>query len=356
MKKALLSLAVAGMALSFVQAASAQNPLPGGQKLRTVFHPPLCSGKEQGFPITEAYPASAGTFDPADRPTTGPNALCLPVQRNNRWCGADTPSNIENTTAAPGALALCTRNVSSTDIRQRIDINRFATVPSGYCNAFVQNYRLIKTIPQSNKCPGVYQAQTFVQFGSNIRTWWTLIYTSPGTMFVLELTVVSSRCVFPYDVEMHVDRWKWTVVVTFESLERVIDVLHSNSIGTSEIPCIAAENMYIALRQSVVRIRDANRLRNTTDVAAANAARQAAQNEIFNLEALIIAFCAFGDCFDNITSPGGVFFPVFPPTNDTQMALNGMLTGVLDTPENPCCCKLLVDVERLAEAYDIVSL
>jgi hypothetical protein len=344
------------MALSFVQAASAQNPTPGGQKLRTVFHPPLCSGKEQGFPITEAYPASSSTFTASDRPTTGANRLCLEVQRNGRWCGMEFPEG-DNTTAAPGAFALCTRNVSTTDIRQRIDINRFATCPTGFGNAFVQNYRLIKTIPQSNKCPGVYQAQTYVQFGSNIRTWWTLIYTSPGTMFTLELTVVCQRLTFPYDVEMHVDRWKWTVVVTFESLERVIDVLHSNALSTSEIPCIAAENMYIALRQSVVRIRNANNRRNTTDVAAANAARQDAQNEIFNLEALIIAFCAFADCFDGTSgNPGGVFFQTFPPSNDTQMALNGMLTGVLDTPENPCCCKLLVDVERLAEAYEIVSL
>jgi hypothetical protein len=344
------------MALSFVQAAQAQNPLPGGQKLRTVFHPALCSGKEQGFPITEAYPATSGTFDPNDRPRTGANALCLEVQRNNRWCGQDFPSDIPNTTAAPGALALCTRNVSTTDIRQRIDINRFATCPTGFGNAFVQNYRLIKTIPQSNKCPGVYQAQTFVQFGSNIRTWWTLIYTSPGTMFTLELTVVCQRLTFPYDVQLHVDRWKWTVVVTFESLERVIDVLHSNSLSTSEIPCIAAENMYIALRNSVVRIEAALKGESpaTGDPLTA---RLNAQNEIFNMEALVIAFCAFADCFDGTSgNPGGVFFQTFPPSNDTQMALNGMLTGVLDTPENPCCCKLLVDIENLAIAYGIVAL
>jgi len=346
------------MALSFVQAASAQNPTAGGSALRTVFHPGLCAGVERGFPIAEAYPATAGTY--AASPGHAPTA-CLPVQRNNRWCAAtdgDNPSGIPNTTAAPGALSFCTRNVAAAgDIRQRIDINRFATMPTGFCNAFVQSYRLVKTIPQSRKCPGVYQSQQFIQFGTGIRTWWTLIYTSPGTSFCLELTVVSSRCTFPFDTEMHVDRWKWTVVVTFESLEYVIDVLHSNSISTSEIPCIAAENMYIALRGSVAAIRTANNGRNTTNVAAANAARTAAQNAVFNMEALVIAFCAFGDCFDGTTAnPGGIFFPTFPPTNDTQMALNGMLTGVLDTPENPCCCKLLVDIERLAEAYNIISL
>jgi hypothetical protein len=363
------------MALSFSQAAFAvspppgANPLPGGQKLRTVFHPPLCNGVEVGFPITEAYPASSGTFDPTDRPTTGPGALCIEIQRNNRWCGADFPSASPNTTAAPGALALCTINVSSSDFRQRLDVNKFTTCPTGFGNAFVQSYRLTKQIPESRKCPGVYQAQTYVQFGSSIRTWWTLIYTSPGTTFTLEVTTRCVRTVFPNDVELHIDRWRWRVVVTFESLDRVIDVLHSNSIGTSEIPCIAAENLYIALKHSVERIKRAylglaipppTTTTSANNVAATNDPIQRkvnAQNEIFNMEALVIAFCAFGDCFDGtLGSPGGSFFPIFPPSNDTQMSFGGMLTGILDTPENPCCCKLLVDIERLAEAYDIVSL
>jgi len=360
-KKALLSLAVAGLALSFVQAAHAQVPLPNGQKLRTVFHPPLCAGQEQGFPITEAYPATSGTYDPTDRPSTGAGALCFEVQRNNRWCGADFPSASPNTTAAAGALALCSKNVSSSDIRQRIDIDRFATCPSGFGNAFVQSYRLTKVIPQSQKCPGTYQAQTYVQFGGNIRTWWTLTYTSPQTTFTLELTVVCKRNVFPFDIEIHVDRWRWRVVVTFESLQAVIDLLHSGSLSTSEIPCIAAENMYIALKQSVSRVRDELRRTLGTTIEGVlvtpEVQRVRAENEIFNLEALLIAFCAFGDCFESSPlTPGGAFFMTFPPTNDTQLSFVGMLTGVLDTPENPCCCKLLVDIENLAIAYGIVAL
>jgi hypothetical protein len=351
------------MALSFVQAASAQSTTnPAGQRLRTVFHPALCNNKELGFPITEAYPASSGTYTATDRPqSTNANLpalgnLCLPVQRNDRWCGEAQIQ--DNTTAAPGALALCTKNVSSSDIRQRIDIDRFATCPTGFGNAYVQSYRLTKVIPASQKCPGVFQPQTYVQFGGNIRTWWTLIYTAPGTTFTLELTVRCIRTTFPFDVELHVDRWRWVVVVTNESLDRVIDVLHSNSISTSEIPCIAAENMYIALKRSVAGLRTAiGAFRNATTDAERATTRNAAQDQVFNLEALIIAFCAFGDCFESsAANPGGVFFPVFPPSNDTQMSLSGMLTGVLDTPENPCCCKLLVDIEKLAEAYGIVSI
>jgi hypothetical protein len=331
-----------------------------------VFHPALCNNKELGFPITEAYPASSGTYTATDRPqSTNANLpvignLCLPVQSNFRWCGEAQIQ--DNTTAAPGALALCTRNVSSTDIRQRIDIDRFATCPTGFGNAYVQSYRLTKVIPASQKCPGVFQPQTYVQFGGNIRTWWTLIYTSPGTMFILELTVRCQRLTFPFDIDLHVDRWKWTVVISYEALQAVIDVLHSNSISTSEIPCIAAENMYITLKKSVDRIRLASMgvaLTQPTVAATANEdlRRINAQNEIFALEALISVFCVFADCFESSSlNPGGNVFMTFPPSNDTQMSFGGAMTGIIDTPENPCCCKLLVDVERLAEAYGIVSL
>jgi len=363
-KKALLSLAVAGVALSIAQTASAQviaNPLPSAQRLRTVFHPPLCSGQERGFPIAEAYPASSFTFAPGE--AGNPPGFCRDIQANNRWCGADFPSTSPNTTAAPGALALCTRNAGDLpDTRQRIDINRFTTCPSGFGNVFVQSFRLEKRIPESRKCPGTYQAQTFVQFGSNIRTWWTLIYTSPGTMFILELTVRCQRLTFPFDIDLHVDRWKWTVVISYEALQAVIDVLHSNSISTSEIPCIAAENMYITLKKSVDRIRLAAAgvaltQPNVSATANEDLRRINAQNEIFALEALISVFCVFADCFESSSlNPGGNVFMTFPPSNDTQMSFGGAMTGIIDTPENPCCCKLLVDVERLAEAYNIVSL
>ena len=37
------------------------------------------------------------------------------------------------------------------------------------------------------------------------------------------------------------------------------------------------------------------------------------------------------------------------------MDLLGVPAGIIDTPENPCCCKLLVDIENLALDYGIVS-
>jgi len=134
-----------------------------------------------------------------------------------------------------------------------------------------------------------------------------------------------------------------------------IDLLHENPIGTSEIPCIAAENMYYALKTNVKQLE--NDTFTTAHVRlSADSNRVAQQNDIFNLEALITVFCVFGDCFESTAqNPGGAIFMTFPPSNDPQLSFGGALTGIIDTPENPCCCKLLVDVERLAEAYGIVS-
>jgi hypothetical protein len=350
---------VAGLALSVAQQASAQisNPIPSGQAMRTISHGP--------FNIAEAYFANAFSYsDSTNVPTAVGDPVSTNIKDNRRWCGETQTS--PNTTAAPGILSFCTRNLSTStgEIRQRININAFAQPISGeFGNVFVQSFRLIKDIPESRKCPATYQAQQFVQFGgSNVRTWWALTYTSPGTTFTLELTVRSQRNIFPFDVNLHIERWVRRVVVSFDALHAVIDLLHENAISTSEIPCIAAENMYIALKQSVDRIEAAHRGLATTIPPTFSAQsdpvlrRIRAQNELFNLEALITVFCVFGDCFESTGAlPGGVFFQTFPPGNDTQMSLSGAMTGILDTPENPCCCKLIVDIENLAIDYGIVT-
>ena len=71
----------------------------------------------------------------------------------------------------------------------------------------------------------------------------------------------------------------------------------------------------------------------------AQAQRQAQQDRLFEMEALLIAFSAFGDCFI-----AEAFFNTLPPSNDMQNGAFGW-TGVLDTIENPCACKLLVDID-----------
>jgi hypothetical protein len=364
-RKALLSLAAAALALSTAHSASAQLVPRAGAIQLNVFVHPNTGGGNCFFPLSEAYLATEVPFPGFNNPTGipgNPNQNCGPIQRNLRWRGADVPDlGSPNTTAAPGVFSLAERiytgngNNGSSETRTRFDFSGFATCPAFFTNAFVQSYRFKKTIPPSNKCPTTYQAQTFYQFGSGIRTWWPLMYTEPGTTFTLELTVLCTG--IPggpraFERDIHIDRWQWMVVVTFESLQAVIDLLHENPIGTSEIPCIAAENMYRTLKNSARAIEWCLfKMPGTPDQR-----RVGAQNTLFNLEAIITVFCVFGDCFDGAPpNPGGAIFMSFPPSNDPQLSFGGSLTGLIDTPENPSCCKLLVDAERLGEAYNIVS-
>jgi hypothetical protein len=279
----------------------------------------------------------------------------------------------ELVTAVPGIFALCSlnrnqlssvslgtggslgTNTSGTaDFRQRLNCNAFALcnvpiringfgeIPAGsFGSPFVQSCRLTKNIPIQPKCPGVYPGASYTQFGNGIRTWWSLIYSPPGTEFILRVT---TRCLglpgtrFFGQTSVHIDEYHFKVVVTVESLLAVIDVLHSSALGTSEIPCIASEDVYLALRIAVARILCTS--------------GQTQQDRLFVAEALVIAFCAFGDCFDQ-----DVFFGpgVFPPSNDVSLSGAFGPTGIIDTFENPCCCKLLVDLDNLGSALGILN-
>jgi hypothetical protein len=317
-KKAILSLA---LTLIAANAAFAQTAIPGGTSLPVASHGP--------YYLAQAYPAASSVR------TTGILSRGDAVfAANAGFRGADQTT--DNTSAAPGVLCLAEVGTG----QRRLDVNAFVTIPTGNLGpAWVQSYRLFKIIPGSQKCPETYRNQTYFQTGGQVRCWWSLVYTQPGTRFVLEVTV---RTLTPnFQPSLHVDRWTWEVQATFDSLRDVIDVLHSNAIGTTEIPCIASQDMYRALEASVGLIE--------TPILATIPNRAAAQDQLFNMEALIVSFCAFTDCF----IADDVFSSYFPPTNDMQFG-NAGFTGIIDTIENPCACKLLADLEAIALGYGII--
>src|SRR5262249_21328177 len=153
--------------------------------------------------------------------------------------------------------------------------------PMGEHAALVQSFRLKKEIPGSMKCPNTYMPAIHWQFGNMVRTWWTLLYTQPGTKFTLEVTV---RCLkdSTNQPKIHMDRWTWEVVANFDSLEAVINALHQTTIGTLEVPCIVGEDMFQALMDALTTLRNA-----PTQVDQ--------QDALFNFEALLFAFTAFGE-------------------------------------------------------------
>jgi hypothetical protein len=128
---------------------------------------------------------------------------------------------------------------------------------------------------------------------------------------------VTVRCLNKEGEEVtYIDRWVWQVVVTPESFQREIDLLHSKALGTLEIPCIVSETTFRQLQQKAGEIR--------TAIEASDF--EAARESIFSTQALILASCLF------LESPAPE-----PPAG----------VGIIDTPQSPCCCKLIVDLEYL---------
>jgi hypothetical protein len=295
------------------------------------------------FNLAEAYPCTPGSY-PA-----GLNIADLAIQTG--ICPAQTPAP----GAAPGTLCLQRSGTA-------LNANCFAVIPDGQAGpCFVQAFQLTKEVPGSFKCPDVYGLPHFddkgnlipyryFQFGTNVRTWWSLNFTQPGTRFILEVVSVCRLAGAPApqigQVQIHKDRWIWRVVADVNTLASLIELMHGGAVSTLEVPCILGEDMYDALKKARGTLADA--------IAGGNQA--SIGNAIFDMEALIVANCLFVEVLNpavffkgpdqftqpNIRFPGNAAEMLTIPGNGTLMA------GIIDTIEHPCCCKLLVDLEWIS--------
>jgi hypothetical protein len=319
-RRFVVPLAVLGLLAAGLQPAGAVSVSP----VPVYYHPGPSA--DEAFQLAESYPGQSNTHQ------TDP---LFTFEENRCWSGAvQFPE--DNIKAVPGIFCLDTDPDTF-----RLNVNAFATCAVTEHNPFIQSFRMMKDIPGSNKCPLQFPPRTWFQFGRGIRTWWALNYTQPGTRFVLEVTV---RCLdnTTNTPRIHIDRWTWEVVASLDTLVNTIHVLHSNAISTLEVPCILGEDLFVALLDQVELIRTAN----------TNADIVEAQNQLFNTEGLILSNCAFGD----VIQPD-IWFPNGLPSNLTADLLTPFgIAGIIDTIENPCCCKLLVDLEYIGIKYNIVSL
>jgi hypothetical protein len=314
------------------------------------------------YNLAQAYPCTVGTYDPglgiADPRvwggtcTVGGNGIALTP-------GTPTPPG-----AAPGVICLARKGLA-------LDVNCFAvasTANSQFGPCFVQAYRLIKQVPGSFKCPDVYGLPHFdkdgnllpyqyFQYGTGVRTWWSLNFTQPGTKFILEVVSVCRSTDLtngvPGAAVVHKDTWTWRVVANVDTLSNLIEVMHGGAVGTLEVPCIIAEDMYDALVKAKNTLRDAVSGGNATNIG----------NAIFDFEALIVSNCLFVDVLDPLLEfPGPAQFGapnIQPPGNLAQHVTVGnqgsAIAGIIDTIENPCCCKLLVDLEWISLKNGLVG-
>jgi hypothetical protein len=333
-KKALLSLALSVAAIS---TASAQ--------IATSFT------FSKNFNICEAYAATANYApdhtDLGGLPQCAPNACWSGAEGAGAACDLVQDGDTPIITGVPGVFCLGGRATDGDGkITRSFDVNDYVCVPEGCDRPFVQSYRIEKQIAESAKCPEAYSAKTYYQFGgAELRTWWTLLYTSPGTQFRL---VINGVCFDGKRTVAFKNTWSWTVVANWQSLLAVLDVMHTNPLGTTEHSCLASEDFYQQLRSGIIDLRKAT---NTWLADVKNGAkRAAAQDELFDMEALITGFCSFTDCmvYDE------VFSAQFPAGDAVQFGDYGY-TGIIDSIENPCCCKIIADIEYIAEQTGLAT-
>jgi len=365
-RKSLISLALVGVA--------ALTAAPSFAQINTSSIPTFVRAT---FNLAEAYPCDVGTF--VDTLGITPLQTFCPLFPKGRTL----------TAAAPGTLCL-NRKVGSLVL----DVNCFATIPGdttsgGVANEVpkqfgplvVQAFQLTKEVPGSFKCPDVFGTPhfdkdgnlipfRFFQFGSGVRTWWSLNFTQPGTRFILDVVSVARSVQQVLDPNpphlpisapgppiVHKDRWIWRVVANVDTLDVLIDVMHGGAISTLEVPCILGEDMFDALKAAVKTLRTA------VGVSKLIVNRQTdIGNAIFDMEALIVANCLFVEVLNPLVAfPGPDQFSapnIQPPGNLAQTVFLGKgsaVAGIIDTIENPCCCKLLVDLEWIAIREGIIG-
>jgi hypothetical protein len=347
-KRSLLTLAALSLIAAAALPASAQ--ITGGS---------ITVNNQGTFNLAEAYPCTPGTF---------PDSLGIaPPGIFTGTC----PAQAGNPGAAPGIL--CLLRPSGTNA---LNANCFAVIPTGQAPpCFVQAFRLTKQVPGSFKCPDVYGLPhfdskgnlipyTYVQFGSGVRTWWSLNFTQPGTRFILEVVsvcrtapvlekdtlgnvIVPNVVLVPGGAPLiHKDVWTWRVVADASTLANVIDLMHEGAVGTLEVPCIIGEDMYKALKDARARL----------DTAITTGDQTGTGNAIFDMEALIVSNCLFTEILNPLVFFNGpqqfgapnVLLPGNAAPTVTFDAGGTAIAGIIDTTEHPCCCKLLVDLEWIA--------
>jgi len=190
----------------------------------------------------------------------------------------------------------------------------------------------------------------YSRFGTGVRTWWSLNFTQPGTRFLLQVVVACQ--LNTGGVRIRMESWRWRVVADVDTLLLVINLMHGGAISTLEVPCILGEDMYDALVKA----------QGTLKTAIGGGSLDAIGNAIFDMEALIVANCLFVEVLNPLVAfPGPDQFgaPNFqPPGNLAQTVFFGQgsaVAGIIDTVENPCCCKLLVDLEWIALRNGLVG-
>lgn len=187
----------------------------------------------------------------------------------------------------------------------------------------IKSIELTKDTPSPAQCNWFYSGNHILQRGTDqIRLWWPLMYEAPGTKWTLTIfyTVPGQLVVFT-------EVWTWQVDVTIASVKKAIELFHELPFGLCEVPLVQDEALYPVL------------VKNLTDLDTAVTAQnwEAANSLLQDFEYTVIEACVTA-C----------------PPSPVPTGPAGSI-GIVNTKENPACCKLLVDAEALGNKYGIFT-
>jgi len=198
--------------------------------------------------------------------------------------------------------------------------------------------RLIKTVPRVERCPDKWPGEQFTQTGiAQIRTFFPLKYSPPGTTITLEVEFASmTRTTVPVAVETRLNRFNFEVVTRPETLSWLVEALHCTPLGVCEVPCLTDEALFQTLMTQA-------------NAVAANARDpQMAGDALNTLEAEVMRNSLVGNRIFSVDAQGKLtpcaIFGGMLPSNNT---VGPYKFGIADTVENPCGCRLLADIASL---------
>jgi hypothetical protein len=293
-------------------------------------------------------------------PPTGANPgskdFALPSGITNTGFCLQGPSNGANVTVGPDQACRFVGSVLCLDPGPNGDFVSFLTdCPKG-TTPVLQGVTLRKVEPRVAKCPDVFPGVDFTQTGvSGIRTWWPIKFTPCDTTFTLDLEI---GCVSPTArgtgnrsgvVEVHLNRFIFKVTVRPETFRWVLEALHCEPLGLCEVPCITDEALFARLLSQADLIAAQAALFQAGDLSQLTG-KDKLLDTIDRTESLIVKFCFFTITSFSVDEKTGALIPCslfsakgasFIPGNKT---IGDFGFGIIDTVENPCCCKLIGDI------------
>jgi len=166
----------------------------------------------------------------------------------------------------------------------------------------------------------------------NIRKWWPVLYSVPGTTWTL---TVEYYTVLPYDDDgggpnlpskVHKAIWSWKLDADFDSVLAAMILFHELPFGTCEIPLISDEVLFPQLLAAWKNIADLATPPDEDLIAAGLA--------LFDFEMAVAERCILS-------------------CNPAKPVPTGAGTGITNTKENPACCKILADSEFIAKKFGL---